>query len=189
MSNLATVSCKISEQHNDHVPMTDKQIYVVGPRRLKNELLTYFLERETGAQCQSKEKIRQVPGLDDKNIRLRTQVLWDCLGKDLEMLMANIGSDANNVLTENLVSLFDVDPVLGIEEKSLALGVRGFFYEGDSLELLLKGVHAIFEGEWWVSRRIMAKCIVNRRREGSLGENGFLTPRSPLTSISLPFFP
>jgi LuxR family transcriptional regulator of csgAB operon len=37
--------------------------------------------------------------------------------------------------------------------------VQGFFYKHDSLEQLAKGVRAIFDGELWISRAIMADHI------------------------------
>lgn len=105
----------------------DKQIYVVGPRRFQNEILVHFLERETGAKCLSKEDIRHISVINDKNIDSQRLVLWDCLGKDLEVLMIKMKSNGQEVLAQHLVALFNVHPDVGIEEKTAALGVRGFF--------------------------------------------------------------
>lgn len=146
----------------------DKQIYVVGPRRFQNEILVHFLERETGAKCLSKEDIRHISVINDKNIDSQRLVLWDCLGKDLEVLMIKMKSNGQEVLAQHLVALFNVHPDVGIEEKTAALGVRGFFYEHDSVDLFLKGVRAIFHGELWLSRRIMSKFILDKEQDNFL---------------------
>jgi DNA-binding NarL/FixJ family response regulator len=59
------------------------------------------------------------------------------------------------------------------------LGVRGFFYEQDSLDVFLKGIRAIFDGELWLPRKIMMKCILNNKsREPLPSEDGIpLTQR------------
>ena len=168
----------ISEQQEIFAPLTDKRIYVVGPQGLQNELLVHFLERETGLQCQTKESIRHIPLTDGENSRLRKQILWDCLEKDSGTVVAEIKSHAERVLAHYLVALFNVNPDSEIEEQAVALGIRGFFYEGDSLELFLKGVRAIFEGELWLSREIMAKCTLRKSRDTLSEENGgILTQR------------
>ena len=169
---------RISKNDKNFAPLTDRQIYIVGPRRFQNELMVYFLERETGAKCLAKEEIRHFSTIDDKTIGPQRQVLLDCLGKDLERVLAEIESHGKRVLAQDLVAFFNVGPGLGIEERTAVLGVRGFFYEHDPLELFLKGVHAIFRGELWLSRGIMTKCIVDKGQSiSSKGDSIFLTQR------------
>jgi LuxR family transcriptional regulator of csgAB operon len=95
-------------------------------------------------------------------------------GKDVRYA-PNIG-DRKDI---NQPKLFNVSRGLGIEEKALKRGVRGFFYEQEPLERFTKGVHAIFDGELWVSRGIMTKTILkNRDRDIILKKDEtILTPR------------
>lgn len=149
-----------------HMPLTDKLIYVVGPRRFENELIATFLERETGAECVSKLSIPQVSVTNNRQVGTQRLVLWDCLGKDLETLIGEIESHDERVLAQDFVTLFNVQQGLGIEERAVMLGVRGFFYEHDSAEVFLKGIRAIFDGELWLPRKIMTRCILkNKSRE------------------------
>ncbi len=39
-------------------------------------------------------------------------------------------------------------------------GIQGVFYEQDSLDIFLKGVQAVYNGELWISRKIMTNCIL-----------------------------
>jgi len=157
------MNSEISQCDSSHMPLTNKLICVVGPRRFQNELIASFLERETGAQCVPKSSIRQISFTDDRKVGTQRQVLWDCLGENLETLILEIESHGKRVLARDLVAFFNMQEGLGIEERAVMLGVRGFFYEHDSLDIFLKGIRAIFDGELWLPRKIMTKCILNNK--------------------------
>jgi len=139
--------------------LTDKIVYIVGPLRLQNDLMALFLKRETGAKCLVGKDLSHIPVPDDENISQPKLVLLDCLGKDMESLLVEIESDGKKILYQNLAALFNVNPGWRIEEKAVGLGLRGVFYEGDTLDRITKGVYAIFNGEFWFSRDIMARCL------------------------------
>ena len=57
-------------------------------------------------------------------------------------------------------------------------GVRGIFYDDDSLPQFLKGVQAIINGQLWLSRKIMTKCILSKGLDNrSETDSSILTPR------------
>jgi DNA-binding CsgD family transcriptional regulator len=170
--DLTAMNSEISQSNSSHMPLTNKVIYVLGPRRFQNELIASFLERETGARCVPAQNIRQILFTDNKKVGTRRQVLWDCLGENLETLVLEIESYGKRLLARDLVTFFNVKAGTGIEEKAVMLGVRGFFYEHDSMEIFLKGIRAVFDGELWFPRKIMTKCILkNKIREPSPEEN------------------
>jgi DNA-binding NarL/FixJ family response regulator len=167
------MNSELSECDNSRLPLTNKLICIVGPRRFQNELIASFLERETGAQCMPALSIRQISFADKRKVAMQRQVLWDCLGEDLETLIIEIESHGKRVLARDLVTFFNVQEGLAIEERAVMLGVRGFFYEHDSLDIFLKGIRAIFDGELWLPRKIMTKCILkNKFRESSPNGDG-----------------
>jgi DNA-binding NarL/FixJ family response regulator len=150
------------EQKNPS-PLKDKLIFVVGPRRLQNELILFFLEQNGGAICRtgSGSHPSANPGATDAN--QPHLVLWDCDGRDQEYCLAALESFPRERWSRDYVALFNVRPEAGIEEAALSLGTRGFFYVEDTLEQLQKGVAAIFEGELWVSRGIMSKFVLDQK--------------------------
>jgi DNA-binding NarL/FixJ family response regulator len=171
------MNSEIPKRDNSQMPLTNKQIYVVGPKRLQNELIATFLEQETGAQCVPKSSIQHISLTNNRKAGTQRQVLWDCLGMDLKTLVVEIETHVKRLLAQDLVTFFNVPRGLGIEERTVLLGIRGFFYEQDSLDVFLKGIRAIFDGELWLPRKIMMKCILkNRSREPF--PNGY---RIPLT--------
>lgn len=177
----------LSEMIDSHVTkneesphsLTGNLIYIVGPGRLQNELMALFLEQQTGAKGLTGEDLRSVQAIDDDHTGQPNLVLLDCQGKDPESLLAELESYGQKILSRIFVALFNVGPGLGIEEEAVERGVRGFFYEQDPLDRFPKGVGAILDGELWVSREIMSKCILKHKRQHSLpkGDTTGLTPR------------
>jgi len=137
------------------------EIFIFGTRKLHNESLATLLGRETGARCTALTDLNLLPTNGDGTTNL---ILIDYPQKDLEKILDSLGK--MNALT----ALFNVEPGKGIEEKAIVLGIRGIFYERDSLEQFRKGVSAIFNGELWLSRDIMSRCLTKRDRgPGSRG--------------------
>jgi LuxR family transcriptional regulator of csgAB operon len=87
-------------------------------------------------------------------------VLLDCQGKDKKRLLAELRPYLSQRRFANHIALFNVSRDQGIEQSCVPEGIRGFFYEEDSLEIFLKGVKAVLDGDWWLSREVMIKCIL-----------------------------
>ena len=139
-------------------------VYIVGPSRLQNEAIASCLERETAHECFLYEDLQAIPQ-DDLEGRSRPRlVLLDCQGKDQERILDEVRPFLKEKEFGYHAVLFNVRPGQGIEQACVLAGIEGFFYEQDPLDIFLKGVRAIFEGEMWLSREIMTKCI----REGAL---------------------
>jgi hypothetical protein len=91
-------------------------VHIVGPRKLQNELMSGFTERETGLKCMCYED----PGLCvfDMNTDLRSVSLWDRLGFGLS--------------SQCSVALFNVSPALKICRGAVNKGVQGIFLENEN---------------------------------------------------------
>jgi len=87
-------------------------IYIVGPRRFQNELISLFLEQQTGATCLIREDIGSVQGVDDSHEGQPNPslVLLDCQGIDAESLSDELGSHGQDTLSRISIVLFNVDP-------------------------------------------------------------------------------
>jgi LuxR family transcriptional regulator of csgAB operon len=139
---------------------------------MQNDLLAFFLEQKTGIPCLRGTDLSIFQGKEDSAVDPFPVVLFDSRGEGLETVLDAIESAGDHVLSRAHVALCNVDPALHLEEEAVMRGIKGFFYEGDSMDLLLKGVGAIFEGEFWVSRAIMSKCIVKQKSQGRIGPGG-----------------
>jgi len=155
-----------------------RSIYIVGNNTLQNELISSFLEKETGRECIAVEDLAEMNKPDPNAPAGKPLVLFDCMGKDAVHCTQDLKSTLSphageEIFSNQLVGLFNVKKGGGIEQAGISQGVKGFFYEGESLELFAKGVKAVLDGELWVSRKIMADIIVQNCH----------TPRSPQQKI------
>ena len=149
-----------TEKPTNHKPSAGKIIYIIGPRRLQNELIASCLKRETGAKCIIAEDINNISENDSKYRGRSRMVFFDCQGKNPKSLMSELRPYVTQEQPRNYIVLFDVRPDLGIEKKCMSEGIQGVFYEQDSLNIFLKGVQAVYNGELWISRKIMTNCIL-----------------------------
>jgi len=157
----------------------EHQLYILGPRRLQNELLARFAERETEMtlSCLCCESQEEIPLLVDIKTRHTSMILLDCEDGGLDESLRTMEALEEPYFRHYLVVLFNVKPSAGIEELSLEIGVKGFFYSDDPKEQIAKGIHMIFAGELWVSREILSKSYAKSRK----GERPLLKKSNPLT--------
>jgi LuxR family transcriptional regulator of csgAB operon len=167
-----------AKQNSSHAP-TGNVVYIIGPRRLQNEAIASCLERKTGNECFVLGDISQIPRADPKDLGRPRLVFLDCQGKNSENVLAEIRPYLNQKQSTNHVVFFSVGRNLGIEKKCVLEGVRGFFYENDPLDRFLKGVRAVLNGELWLSREIMTKCILEGtdQDEAAMNASELLTSR------------
>lgn len=133
--------------------------YIVGPMRIQNELIASYLKQKTGGECLAVDDISQVWTDDSKNQRQQKLLFWDCQGKSLDGLLAELKPYINNNRSENRIVLFNVPDNVAFQKKFVLKGICGFFYEHDPLDKFMKGVQAVLDGKLWLSREMMTKCI------------------------------
>ena len=168
-----------SEKQRNPEHSSGNAVYIVGPRRLQNEAIASCLERETGEQCFVFGDISNIPLVGQKDQGRKRLVLLDCQGRGQKNVLAELRPYLSQKRPENHVALFNVSRDSGIEKRFVSEGIRGFFYEEDQLEIMVKGVRAILDGDWWLSREVMIKCILEGTDEdiSSRRANEILTSR------------
>jgi DNA-binding NarL/FixJ family response regulator len=107
--------------------------------------------------------LSDIPQRDNENSGLRL-ILWDCLGKDMDTCLLELEENADKISSQDYLALFNVAHELGIEEKVIARGAQGLFYESDPPERLERGVRAILGGEIWLSRKAVAEFIWRKKK-------------------------
>lgn len=160
--------------------MEEPVIYIVGPMKLQNTLMATYLEQATEIKCEAVESTSRIPDTKNEKDEKKRLILWDCMETDLETCLDAVSKVKRSQPYRDLVALFNVHRGKGGEEEGLDYDVRGFFYQGDPVDHFVKGIAAIFNGELWLSRKIMTHYIVNNHRQ-SLPPNEeelkLLTPR------------
>ena len=128
--------------------------------------------------CRIGDDISHLPSAGEGAERPGT-VLLDCQGKDPQELLAELKSFYKGRWSGYPLVLFNVSAEQGVEERYVWEGIEGFFYEQDTIDHFLKGVEAVLNGEMWLSRRLMTKCIREGRAQGNIAKtkSSALSPR------------
>ena len=137
-------------------------VLVIGRQNLQNELLAYGLAHITGLPCllvqgsqshqpekrAAREKV-SLALVDSRSVRL----------DEVAAVLAPYTSGRNPRVP---VALFNLEPNTGIESAGMENGVRGFFYAHETLDLFLKGIQAVLEGQIWLPREILVETVISR---------------------------
>ncbi|PKN64358.1 MAG: helix-turn-helix transcriptional regulator [Deltaproteobacteria bacterium HGW-Deltaproteobacteria-15] len=126
--------------------------------KVQNSLLAFYLKEAVGMNCTVAQSVTEIPQVSEEEADAKRLVLLDCIGNDLSASLEKLSRNF-------FVCLFNLNPNSGVEEESVAKGVRGFFYLEDTIEQLLNGVRAIFNGEMWLSRKTMTSLILANQKE------------------------
>ena len=118
---------------------TGNKFYIIGPRRLQNELIASHLERETGNVCHVLENVNQIPKDNPKSSAQPSLVLWDCVEKDLKKLLSELKTYGSQKKSANRIVFFNVSADMEFRKKFVLKGIYGFFMNMIRLIFSLKG--------------------------------------------------
>ena len=144
-----------------------RQTFLLGSNRLHLELISSFITQRTNIDCRIVTALDEVPCSPDTN----HLILYDSQQWKESEKSESDRTSLQNHLEHNLVVLINVAPSQGIESEALNQGVRGFLYQHECTETLLKMVHEVFASELWVSRNVMTSYIQGSSRRGSQKNN------------------
>jgi len=128
-----------------------RSVIIVGTGSLQNKLLANLIEQRTGYACSTRpagEINGSLPAtslalIDAAEFALRLQAL--CAG-----LFQSI-------------ALINTDERLPLELVVACPGVKGVFFTESSEDTLVKGIEAIFRGEYWLPRRVLCAHLERTR--------------------------
>jgi len=148
------------------------QIYIRSPREALKEALAIHVKQNLGLNCVSIEDDGVISTKSHKQ-NLKALLLIDCSGKTGAELWNHV--EESLLLSEGIspqVALFNVDARSGgeIESEACRRGISGIFFEDKSLDLLIKGIHTILEGELWFSRNSMSR-VLRKKKNSMIGSN------------------
>ena len=143
-------------------PAAKIDVQIVGPLKLQNELMAWFLSQTTGLRCVICKDldVQTISSDTDGNPGL---VLLDCLGSNLSLLQSKIRILTDSGKNSFHIALFNVAAGQFVGNDLVSWGVRGLFYNDDLLTHLSKGVLAVLRGEFWFSRETLVKYLLDTR--------------------------
>jgi LuxR family transcriptional regulator, positive regulator of biofilm formation len=151
----------IEKQSGSKLP-GNPQVFIYGPLKLQNELIAWFLQQTSGLSCadlnnsELEKLLNQRHGHD-------CLIMLDCQGSSPAGLWARIRDISEADSEHFMTALFNVASGHKIQNDLVSRGVRGVFFNDDPLTNLSKGVSAILNGELWLSRELLVKCLFESR--------------------------
>ena len=134
----------------------NRQVIIVGPRRLQKDLMVCKITCANGVKCQCLEKLELLESVGEQDENGQRLVLIDCQSWPIEDLLKKSSPLSSSLL----LALFNMKRDSGFETRAFEAGFKGFFYEDDSAEILTKGIENIFAGDLWVSRKQMVEYLL-----------------------------
>ena len=145
---------------NQRILLIRSQVHILGPLKLQNVLMAFYLQSETGLPCFYSQDLNLTPILTSGQ---RSLVLWDCISTNLDDLWTQLDKGFDSRGAESFVALFNASldkKAYRVHKEAVIRGIRGIFFEHDPLEVFPKGVLAILKGEHWLSRDLLSKCVL-----------------------------
>jgi DNA-binding NarL/FixJ family response regulator len=146
----------------------ETHIYILGPRQLQNSLIARYLEQTAGFGCHCFSSRDEVPVEHLKAPDPSQLILWDCCDRPLSECLAALEAERDGLFRACHALLFNLEPGSAMEEPAMKLGVKGFLYMGDPIEVFPRAIEAVFNGELWVSREVLTQSFLRTRDGGSL---------------------
>jgi LuxR family transcriptional regulator of csgAB operon len=177
------MNINIPEKQKNIQPLTGNKFYIIGPRRLQNELIASCLEKEIGNECLLLENVNQIPKGNPKPGAHPSLVLWDCVEKDLKRLLAELKTQPGQKKSANRIVFFNVSRGMEFKKKYVLKGIYGFFYEHDPIDIFVKGVQAVLDGKLWFPREVMTQYIFEDIDKDKSSGNGHVKLTERQTEI------
>jgi DNA-binding NarL/FixJ family response regulator len=143
----------------------DCLVYIVGHNHFQNVLLADHIETHSKWKCFVVDNIAMIRSIHEAECPNLTAVLADSFDLSDANLIATLLAELEQLPPDWALALINLNRQAGVEKKALQCGIKGFFYQDDSADTLLRGLAAVFGGDIWASRHIMAEVILEYSSE------------------------
>jgi DNA-binding NarL/FixJ family response regulator len=151
-------------------------VYFLGRIHFFSEALASAVQRELSARCPCCAEPSEI-GADLRARRSGTAVLMiDSFTNDYETALLELHANPGDA---PITALYNLRAGTDVEKRAFTRGIRGFFYQNDSLDHVLKGIRALLNGELWVSRTLLVDFVLmgSAKDRGVEGRKTLLTGR------------
>ena len=150
----------ISKENND----PGKSVLIIGKKTIQNQSLKRLIETELSLPCTLQYDL--VTFYPKRLVEGEQMVLLlDAFYITLDTFFDYIENSDKKLLDQFIIAVFNVDRQKEFERHALSRGVRGFFYNDHSIELLIKGINALFNGEVWIKREVLIEYYLNDQKQ------------------------
>ncbi len=139
---------------------TSKRIILFGQQNLQNSILIGFIHQRTNIDCQLINTPEWRTDWSAFNGQTLALIDAECGRPErLQDLLEQIFAQDNDIQ----VAFFNIQTTSPVDNLMAWPMVNGIFYKESSQQQLVKGITAIFNGEFWLSRRLLAQYLERTR--------------------------
>ena len=165
----------------DALLLKGKTLCIVSGTRFRSDLLAFFIEQKAHALCKCIQKPGDISSVGNRKGEPPDMLILDCTDLESEDVSALLSKIEPTLTAKSPLCLFGVTREQDIEVTGIKLGVKGFFYEQDSMEHILAGLNAVLMGQVWVSSDVLTRSMLKEGQKNSAHRKGsdhvLLTPR------------
>ncbi len=144
-------------------PLDGCLVVITGRHQLKNALIAFYLEQTGGAECIMANSLSLARQIIADHQAIHKVIILDAEQAEADQLALLIDNSA--IVDNTSLVLFDVNREANLEAAALRLGVKGFFYSNDSLEVFPKALRLVCDGELWVARSVLENALLDRNNQ------------------------
>jgi LuxR family transcriptional regulator of csgAB operon len=144
-------------------PNPDAFLNIVGRNTLQNNLLLSSLKEKTGIKGTCVPKFNSLTEIHPKPFARTQLFILDWKNIDRKNVWKNISSWNCEKSSQCFFMLFNTQPDWEIEKTAVENGIRGIFYINDPIELIIKGIGNVLEGDLWYSRKTFKRFLMAKR--------------------------
>lgn len=156
-SYLLTLSVHEDQSMSQEKPIG--AVYLVTEKSPQVQLFAEYLNKQTGCQISIHSPQVILPVSVSGNVLILIDS--DHIGIDA---LPEWQDNLPDALTKTPLAAFNIHDMDHALEALSCAQLKGVFYRNESLEVICKGIHALLEGELWMSRDLMARLILFYRK-------------------------
>jgi LuxR family transcriptional regulator, positive regulator of biofilm formation len=143
-----------------------KLLIVIGKDNLNNSLLASYIEKNTTYPTHVVD-LNNLSAVTQEDLFIANLILVDChscADDKVEALLQKLCSSSTK--SEDLhIALFNITTNSKTEQFAQHAIVKGLFPEDISHKQFINGIKSIFNGELWLSRKLLSKILTNSRKK------------------------
>lgn len=143
----------------------ERPILIVGTRQFCTDLLANYIHCNKPAPTSTVKRLTDIPPPDAQAPDKWRLIFLDCHGLNDKAIAKKLQTEGAPYLHHDIIALFNFSQNDVDLSQLIDLGVRGFFFETDQAEVLLKGICSLKFGEMWISRGILMEYISHKPQQ------------------------
>jgi LuxR family transcriptional regulator of csgAB operon len=178
--NMRTYNLSIKYESDTLQAEATPKICVVSSNQLESQLIALNLKKSMDLHCTCLKKIS-----------MADQILLRYEGERLSVYLLDF-NDLSSINADELINctstlyadnvfiaLYNVSRTIDVQKLVQHKAIRGIFYQNDSAKVFLKGIKAILNGELWLTRKVLSRCLLSPKIpfKGALNNNVMLSTR------------